>query len=236
MAKKQGEYKVQVTWLGRAAFKLVSPEGKIIFIDPWLKDNPKCPAEYKDLPRLKADLILFSHGHGDHQGDTVELSKITGAPVVVMVDLSAALVQQGVDASKVIRLSFGGAAPVAGVNVSMVPAWHIPSAAGIVVGFSSGFALYHAGDTCLFSDMALIKTLYAPQLALLPIGGTFTMDEYAASLACKDYLRPQYVIPMHYPARSVDPAPSLSADKFRHFLEGGETEVIVLNPGETHNF
>jgi L-ascorbate metabolism protein UlaG (beta-lactamase superfamily) len=236
MAKPDGKYNVQVTWLGRAAFKIISPEGKIIYIDPWLRDNPLCPAEYKDVTKLKADIICFTHTHGDHQGDTVELAKLTGAMVVVMVDLSQGLVQQGVDANQLIRLSFGGTDRVAGVNASLVPAWHIPSAAGVVLGFSSGFKLYHAGDTCLYLDMSLIKTLFAPQLALIPVGGIFTMDDYAASLACREYIQPQYAIPMHYPARSIASASAECAENFKKHLHGSGIEAIILKPGETMNF
>jgi L-ascorbate metabolism protein UlaG (beta-lactamase superfamily) len=236
MARPDGKFKVQVTWLGRAAFKIISPEGKIIYIDPWLKDNPLCPAEYKDVSKLKADIICFTHTHGDHLGDTVELAKLTGAKVVVMVDLSQGLVQQGLDANQLIRLSYGGTDDVAGVKASLVPAWHIPSAAGVVLGFSSGFKLYHAGDTCLFLDMSLIKTLYSPQLVLLPVGGIFTMDDYAASLACREYIQPQFAIPMHYPARSIASASTECADNFKKHLQGSKTEVIILKPGETVNF
>ncbi len=236
MAKPDGKYKVQVTWLGRAAFKIISPEGKILYIDPWLRENPLCPADYKDVGKLKADLICFTHTHVDHLGDTVELAKITGARVVVMVDLSQGLVQQGLDASQLVRLSFGGTEQVAGVKASLVPAWHIPSSAGIVLGFSTGFSLYHAGDSCLYLDMSLINTLYHPQLALIPVGGIFTMDDYAASIACREYLQPQYAIPMHYPARSIASASSECADSFKEHLLGSKIEVIILKPGETVNF
>ena len=187
MTKPLGQYRVQVTWLWRAAFRLVSPEGRIIFIDPWLNGNPMCPTEYKNLDKLEADMILFTHGHYDHEGDTAEIAKKTGATVIAIVDLAASLREKGVDASQIAPLSYGGTAEVAGITASMVPAWHtsLPSV-GFVVGFSSGLKVYHPGDTCLFSDMSLIKTLYAPQVVLIPVGGTYTMDEYAASLACRD--------------------------------------------------
>jgi L-ascorbate metabolism protein UlaG (beta-lactamase superfamily) len=236
MARPDGKYKVQVTWLGRAAFKIVSPEGKIIYLDPWLKDNPLCPAEYKDISKLKADIICFTHTHVDHLGDTVELAKLSGAKVVVMVDLSQSLVQQGVEANQLVRISYGGTDQVAGVKASLVPAWHIPSAAGVVLGFSSDFTLYHAGDTCLYLDMSLIKTLYAPQLALIPVGGIFTMDDYAASIACREYIQPQYAIPMHYPARSASVASTECADNFKKHMHGSKIDVIIMKPGETVNF
>ncbi len=236
MAGPDGKFNVQVTWLGRAAFKIVSPEGKIIYIDPWLKDNPLCPADYKDIGKLKAHLICFTHTHADHLGDTVELAKITGAKVVAMVDLSQGLVQQGLDASQLVRLSYGGTDLVEGVKASLVPAWHIPSAAGVVLNFSSGFTLYHAGDTCLYLDMSLIKTLYNPRLALIPVGGIFTMDDYAASVACREFIQPQYAIPMHYPARSIASASSECANSFKEHLHGSKIEVIIVKPGEIVDF
>lgn len=236
MTSSDGKYNVKVTWLGRAAFKIISPEGKIIYIDPWLKENPLCPPDYKDIAKLRADLICFTHTHVDHLGDTVEMAKLTGAKIVVMVDLSQGLVQQGVDPGQLVRLSYGGTDQIDGVAASLVPAWHIPSAAGVVLGFSSGFKLYHAGDTNLFLDMSLIKTLYSPQLALIPIGGIFTMDDYAASLACRDYIQPQYAIPMHYPARSIASASTECAESFKKHLQGSNTKVIILQPGETAKF
>lgn len=237
MAKPLGQYRVQVTWLWRAAFRLVSPEGRIIFIDPWLKDNPMCPTEYKDLDKLEADIILFTHAHYDHEGDTAEIARKTGATVIAIVDLMESLRQKDVDAGQIVPLSYGGTAQVAEITVSMVPAWHTNSpSVGFIVGFSSNFKIYHLGDTCLFSDMSLIKALHEPQLSLVPVGGTYTMDDYAASLACRNYLQPQYVIPMHYPAQPHDTSPSDCAEKFRLHMQGSGTEVIMARPGETINF
>jgi L-ascorbate metabolism protein UlaG (beta-lactamase superfamily) len=182
MAKPLGQYRVQVTWLWRAAFRLVSPEGRIIFIDPWLKDNPMCPTEYKDLDKLEADMILFTHCHYDHEGDTAEIAKKTGATVIAIVDLMESLRQKDVDAGQIVPLSYGGTAQVAEITVPMVLAWHtsLPSV-GFIVGFSSNFKVYHLGDTCLFSDMSLIKAFHEPQLVLVPLGGTYTMDDSAAT-------------------------------------------------------
>ncbi|MFC1953375.1 metal-dependent hydrolase [Chloroflexota bacterium] len=231
------KYGVQVTWLWRSAFRLVSPEGKVIFIDPWLTDNPLCPDDYKELDKLEADVILFTHGHYDHEGDTAELAKSTGATIVAIVDLRASLQQKGVDVDQIVPLSYGGTAEVAGITASMVPAWHtsLPSV-GFIVGFSSGLKIYHPGDTCLFSDMSLIKALHEPQLVLVPVGGTYTMDSYAANLACRDYLKPQFVIPMHYPANPRDTSPSDCAEEFRQHMQGSGIEVITAKPGETLKF
>ena len=196
-----------------------------------------CPAEYREIDKLEADLILFTHGHYDHEGDTAEIAKKTGAAVIASVDLRASLQQKGVDTGQIIPLSYGGTAQVEGIAASMVPAWHTASpSVGFVVGFSSGLNIYHPGDTCLFSDMSLIKTLHKPQLVLIPVGGTYTMDDYAASLACRNYLQPQYVIPMHYPADPRDTSPSDCAEEFRQHMQGSGIEVIMAKPGGTIKF
>ena len=239
MANPEGQYRVRVTWLWRSAFKLVSPEGLTILIDPWLKNNPLCPAEYKDLDKVKADVILFTHGHGDHEGDTVELAKVTGAKVVASVDQREPLAQKGLKTDQIVYLSYGGTVRVSGISASMVPAWHTaapPSSVGFVLGFSSGFNVYHAGDTCIFSDMALIRTLYEPQLCLIPVGGLYTMDDRAASLACREFLKPQYAIPMHYPANPRETPADDCAQRFSDQMKGSSTEVIIMKPGETVSF
>ena len=239
MAKPTGQYGVQVKWLWRSAFELVSPEGKTILIDPWLKDNPGCPAEYKNLDKVKADVIIFTHGHGDHEGDTVELAQKTGAKVVVGVDQREPLVQKGVKLEQIVFLSHGGTVEVNGITASIVPAWHTagpPSSVGFVIGFSSGFKLYHAGDTGIFSDMSLIRTLYEPQLCLVPVGGIYTMDDVAASLACREYLKPQYAIPMHYPAIPSDGISDECAQRFSQRMQGSGIEVIIMKSGETVSF
>lgn len=182
-------------------------------------------------------MILFTHSHYDHEGDTAEVAKKTGAMVIAIVDLMESLRQKGIDAGQIVPLSYGGTAQVAEITVSMVPAWHTSSpSVGFVVGFSSNFKVYHLGDTCLFSDMSLIKALHEPQLVLVPVGGTYTMDDYAASLACRNYLQPQYVIPMHYPAHIDDTSPCDCAEKFRLHMQGSGTEVIMTKPGERINF
>ena len=239
MVKPTGQYGVQVTWLWRSAFKLVSPEGLIILIDPWLKDNPWCPSEYKNLDKVKADVIIFTHNHGDHEGDTVELAKKTGAKVVASTDYRASLGEKGLKVDQIVCLSYGGTVGISGITASMVPAWHTAApqlSAGFVVGFSSGFKVYHAGDTSIFSDMSLIKTLYEPQLCLVPVGGLYTMDDSAANLACRNFLKPQYAIPMHYPANPRETPSDECAQRFSQQLQGSGIEVIILKPGEAISF
>ena len=145
----------------------------------------------------------------------------------------------GVSVDQTLNCDLSGTVSVSGITASMVPAWHTaapPSSVGFVVGFSSGFKIYHAGDTSIFSDMALIKTLYEPQLCLIPVGGLYTMDDRAASIACREYLKPQYAIPMHYPANPRETPSDECAQRFSHQLQGSGTEVIIMKPGETVSF
>ncbi len=239
MAKPTGQYKVNITWLWRSAFKMVSPEGLNVFVDPWLTGNPQSPADYKNLDKIKADVILFTHGHGDHEGDAVELAKRTGAKVIASVDQREPLIQKGLKADQIVYMSYGGTVTLSGITASMVPAWHTAgptSSVGFVIGFSSGLNVYHAGDTCIFSDMSLIRTLYVPQLCLVPVGGLYTMDDRAASLACRDFLKPQYVIPMHYPANPRDTPSDECAQRFSQQMKGSGAEIIIVKPGDTISF
>jgi L-ascorbate metabolism protein UlaG (beta-lactamase superfamily) len=157
--------------------------------------------------------------------------------VITIVDLRESLQRKGIGIDQIVPLSYGGTTQVAGITATMVPAWHTCSpSVGFVVGFSSGFILYHSGDTCLFSDMSLIRDLYKPQLVILPVGGVYTMDDYAASLACRNYLQPQYAIPMHYPANPNDTSPSDCGDRFSDHMQGSDTEVIIARLGDAINF
>jgi L-ascorbate metabolism protein UlaG (beta-lactamase superfamily) len=196
---------VEVLWLGHATFRITSTTGKVIVIDPFLKKNLRTPAKYKDLAALgKVDLILVTHGHGDHVADLGELASLTGATVVANYELANNLVALGVlDGSKTIAMNKGGTvAPLGpGIKVHMVPAEHssavdmalikpeatIPRhidggvAVGYVIEFENGFKVYDTGDTDVFGDMSLINRFFKPYLALVCIGGHFTMDpEHAA--------------------------------------------------------
>jgi L-ascorbate metabolism protein UlaG (beta-lactamase superfamily) len=200
---------VAATWLGHATFLLHTPEGKTILVDPWLAGNPKCPKEFH---QTRSDLILITHGHGDHTGDAVEAASRCSGRVVAIVELAAHLSGLGIDESKLVAMNKGGTVALeeAGIRVTMTDARHTSSApdaqgrmvytgepAGYVVRFSSGTTLYIAGDTCLFGDMDWIRTLYAPDVAILPIGDFYTMDPRAASHACQ-LLGVKEVIPCHY--------------------------------------
>ncbi len=210
---------VEVLWLGHATFRLTSTTGKVIVIDPFLKKNPRTPAKYKDLAALgKVDLILVTHGHQDHITDLPELAKLTGATVVGPQGLINNMVALGLlDGSKSIAMDKGGTvAPLGpGIKVHMVPAEHSSSMdlavlksetpgprfvdggvpVGYVIEFENGFKIYDTGDTDVFSDMALINRFFKPDLALVCIGGHFTMDPEHAAYAVRELIRPKQVIP-----------------------------------------
>lgn len=248
---------VEVLWLGHAAFRFTSTTGKVIVIDPFLKKNPRTPAKYKDLSALgNVDLILITHGHQDHITDLPELAKLTGATVIGPQGLINNLVALGLlDGSKSIAMDKGGAvAPLGpGIKVHMVHAEHSSSvdlvslkldttgprfveggvAVGYVIEFENGFKIYDTGDTDVFGDMALINRFFKPDLALVCIGGHFTMDPERAAYAVRELIRPKQVIPMHY---GIAPIVNRTPAEFKAAM--GETPIKILDmkPGDTLKF
>lgn len=225
------------TWLGHATFLVTTPGGKRIVLDPWLEGNPKCPPAYHHLDR--ADLILISHGHFDHMGSAVALAKATGAPVVANFEICTYLESQGVAAT--MGMNKGGTVEAAGVRATMVTADHSSGITvdhgtiyggepgGFVVELENGFTFYHAGDTNVFADMALIRDLYAPDLALLPIGGHFTMAPKEAAYAL-ELLKPKAVIPMHY---GTFPVLTGTPQALKALVAGKGVEVLEMEPGQS---
>ncbi|HEX5110869.1 MAG TPA: metal-dependent hydrolase [Vicinamibacterales bacterium] len=224
-------------WLGHSTFLLHTPGGKRVLFDPWLRGNPACPDALKRPP--KVDLILVSHGHGDHIEDLVLVARESGAPVVAVFELCEWLAQKGIQ--NLSPMNKGGSQSVAGVRVTMTDARHssayvehgqmiyLGEAAGYVLRLEDGRAVYYAGDTSLFGDMRLIGEMYAPEIAFLPIGDRFTMDPVAAAKAC-ELLGVRQVVPMHwgtFPALTGTPA------QLKALVEPRGIQVLELKPGDT---
>jgi L-ascorbate metabolism protein UlaG (beta-lactamase superfamily) len=234
---------ITTTYLGHSTVLIEIQAQKRILIEPWTYGNPACPEVLKNPGPL--DLILITHGHGDHMGDAVRLATESGATVVCMFDLVAYLASKGVPKSQLIGMNLGGSVALAelGLTITQVPALHssqiedgvefIPggSASGFIVTDSVGSAFYHAGDTALFSDMRLISELYAPTLAFLPIGDHFTMGPREAAYALEFLSSVTDVVPIHwgtFPLLTGTPEALKTELKKR----GQLTKVHALKPGE----
>jgi L-ascorbate metabolism protein UlaG (beta-lactamase superfamily) len=223
---------VEIRYLGHAAFELTH-EGTTLLIDPFLTGNPKAAASADEL---EATAILVSHGHGDHVGDAVAIAKRTGAPVVAIVELARELGQEGID---VFGPNLGGTVKFDWGWVKLVPAWHtsttskgtVSTPAGLLVDFG-GKTIYHLGDTCLFSDLALVGKRGNPiDVALMCIGGHYTMDRWDAVEAA-NLIGARRVIPCHY---NTFPPIETDAQAFKADVEATtSSEVVVLAPGESY--
>ena len=228
--------RLSFTWYGHSTFVITTPGGKRIVTDPWLEQNPMCPPDMKRI--TQADLILLSHGHSDHTGDVVAVSRSTGAPIVAVYELALWCERKGLQ--QVNGMGIGGTIEIAGLEVTMVPAIHTSSVvendATVYLGEPAGFvvrtedkeAFYFAGDTAVFGDMRLISEMHAPRIGFLPIGDHFTMGPAGAARAAK-MLGLKQVVPMHY---GTFPLLTGTPDKLKTFLEPG-IEMLVLKPGQT---
>ena len=191
-----------LTWLGHATFRVDTPGGKRVYIDPFLSGNPKCPGNEVEPERV--DAIGITHGHGDHVGDAIDLAKKHSCDVVAPVELAGWLGQQGVE--KTHDPNKGGTVALDGVKFTFTNAFHSSSTddgtytgepCGIVLELEDGTKVYFAGDTCVFGDMQLIGRLYSPDVAVLPIGGHYTMDPKEAAVAL-ELLGTKRCVPCHF--------------------------------------
>lgn len=221
----------RITWFGHAAFK-IEIANKTVLIDPWLDGNPASPIKASEIER--ADIVYVTHDHDDHLGDAVAICKRTGATFVSTFELGNYAGEKGV--KNVVGLNIGGYVEVKGVKLRMVQAFHTSSRGaptGVIVEGEEK-AVYHAGDTGLFGDMRLFGELYKLDLALIPIGGYYTMGASEAAEAVK-LLNPKVVIPMHY---KTFPVLAQSAYDFVEKVreKTPNVKVVVLNSGESYKF
>jgi L-ascorbate metabolism protein UlaG (beta-lactamase superfamily) len=228
----------RITWLGHAMFRATTSTGRVILIDPWIEGNPSFPPSMKSFPRV--DLILVTHGHGDHSGDVISLARAHNAPVVAIYELALWFESEGV--VNILPMGKGGTQHVGDIDVTMVQAIHSSSveengkrlytgeAAGLVVRLPGGFTIYHAGDTTVFGDMKIIGELYKPDLVCLPIGDHFTMGPREAAYAIR-LLGVHHVIPMHYGTFPVLTGTPEALRELTQDIAG--LEIHALKPGES---
>lgn len=231
-----------ITWLGHSAFHIQSePDGPGILIDPWL-DNPMAPPNARHLAD-GARMVLLTHGHSDHLGNTVDLVCRTGALVLSSFEIIMELEAEGVPSPQLIGFNKGGAATAEGVVVTLTQAFHsssIPGAdgrarslgdpCGLIIQLANGTVIYNTGDTCVFGDMALLAELYQPSILILPIGDFYTMGPLQAAKAC-ELVDPKWIIPQHY---GTFPALTGTPKALRqHLPPEMRDRIIAPAPGET---
>jgi L-ascorbate metabolism protein UlaG (beta-lactamase superfamily) len=231
----------KITWLGHASFAFTTPTGNVVLIDPWLANNPACPPAFKKPARV--DIILITHGHGDHIGDVVTLARAHKPKIAAIYETSLWLEAQGLE--NVMGMGKGGTQKIGDIEATLVNAYHsngIESghpgepvvyggeAGGFIIRLPGGLTIYHAGDTCVFGDMRIIGELYQPDVACLPIGDLYTMGPREAAYAIR-LLGVGHVIPMHY---GTFPALTGTPDALRAETKDiPDLEIHALKPGES---
>jgi L-ascorbate metabolism protein UlaG (beta-lactamase superfamily) len=222
---------MEVRFLGHSCFELSDGDTRVL-VDPFLTGNPKAAVSADDV---NPTAILLTHGHGDHFGDTVEIAKRTGAPVLAIVEIARELAEEGIETHDP---NMGGTVRFDWGWVKVVPAWHTSTTpkgtastpAGLVISLG-GTVVYHLGDTCAFSDLQLVGKRTPIDIALVPIGGHYTMDREEAVDAV-EWIAAETVIPCHY---NTFPLVETDVEAFKSDVEAStSSNVVVLEPGETH--
>jgi L-ascorbate metabolism protein UlaG (beta-lactamase superfamily) len=222
---------MDINFIGQAAFTVTDGEHTVL-IDPFITGNPLATISADDV---NPTTILLTHGHADHVGDTVSIAKRTGAPVFATTELAGEL---GEDDIETVPANFGGTFAFDWGSAKFFPAWHDSSTpkgkhnipAGILIDFK-GTLIYHAGDTALFSDLKLVGKRKPVDVAILPIGGFFTMDRHDAVDAA-DFIGAKTIIPCHY---NTFPAIETDANAFATDIEKTlDAVAVVLEPGASH--
>jgi L-ascorbate metabolism protein UlaG (beta-lactamase superfamily) len=224
-----------LTWLGHSSFRLDSPKGMRIYVDPFLTGNPKCPQGEQQPERV--DVIAITHGHADHVGDAVELARAHHPHVIAQVELKSWLASQGAPVGDMPGINKGGTIAIDGTRFTLVNAFHSSSApdgaylgeaAGLVISLEDGACVYFAGDTCVFGDMQLIGRIYKPDVACLPIGDHFTMGPQQAAIAL-ELIGAKRCVPCHF---GTFPILAGTPQELRSLAPAG-VEIVALEPGQS---
>ena len=247
--------KTELLWLGQAGFRITTPGGKIIVIDPWITGGPKAPAAFKaDLSALgKIDLLLVTHAHVDHLGDAPALAKLNNTVLYGPADMVTPLQTLGMLPPNLGHRfnKTGHVQPLPGIKVTAVQAEHSSlivfnnpatgkneshpagEAMGYIIQLENGYKIWHMGDTGLFGDMKFISDRYKPDLVLMPIGGNFTMDPEDAAYAMKKWIKTKAVIPMHY---NSNPLTKGTLAEFQAAMKGSATKIVPMTEGQSLEF